>query len=265
MSDKHNPGKSRLVSLVIGFFILFVVTFSLGIIVGKGLVERATTYTEKQETTTSRAIAPQKTADTDFDESYVLQERVSEPDTEPREFTVDITSEAPEGLPVKENIKEDLVAEAPKPVDIPEENKTELEQGDSATQTQSNVKAEPAAGKPLTTPKPQNVTLEAAIEEIAKTDKRKRDDRVKLPPIDPGGSFTVQIGSFTDKKAADSVLKSMKRKGYPAYINIMTDSDKKKWYRVRIGTFENSETASEYGESLQILEPEVKIVFITRN
>ena len=68
-----------------------------------------------------------------------------------------------------------------------------------------------------------------------------------------------------DKKAAQSVLRSMKNKGYPAFISRMTATNKKKWYRVRIGTFESSLDASVYGENLKKLEPEVKMVFITQN
>jgi cell division protein FtsN len=57
----------------------------------------------------------------------------------------------------------------------------------------------------------------------------------------------------------------MENKGYPAFINTMTAKDKKKWYRVRVGTFNSLETAEKYGESLKVLEPEVKVVFITQN
>lgn len=261
MSNKNstsnkNPGKNRIVSLVIGFFVLFVVTFSLGIIVGKGLSERSITFPENIETTPPRARVPEKPIDAEFEQSIALEERIGE---------TDVKTEAPEGLQVEEDIEVDSTIEIAEPIQTPQDPIAESGQNEIVTKTQNTVKPDPASEKPAATPKPEKVTREKAIEEIAKTDKNKKRDRVKLPPIDPDGSYTVQIGSFTDKKAADSVLKSMKNRGYPAYINTMTDSDNKKWYRVRIGTFENSQTASDYGENLKILEPEVKIVFITQN
>jgi len=270
LSDKNsyrnnNPGKNRIVSLVIGFFILFVVTFSLGIIVGKGLTKRSATFTENKETIPPRVRVLEKPIDTEQEEVLMLDEKITEPDVEPEEPPKEISTEAPEDLQVKENIQEESAIEVPKPLETPQVQKADSEQKESLAKTPSTVKPEPVVKKPATTPKPEKMSRETAIEEIAKTDKNKREGRAKLPPIDPEGSYTVQIGSFTDKKAADSVLKSMKNKGYPAYVSTMTASDKKKWYRVRIGTFESSQSASDYGENLKVLEPEVKIVFITQN
>lgn len=270
MSDKNsynnkNPGKNRIVSLVIGFLILFVATFSLGIIVGKGLSERGISVTENTDTVSSRARIPEKTVETKYDEAPVLNERVSESDAEPKEFPEKISTEAPDDLQVKESKKEEPAIEISGSIKTQPDKKAESDREEGLTKIKSTVKPKPVSEKPLATREPKKKTRKAAIEEIAKTDQNKTESRVKLPPIDPNGSYTVQIGSYMDKKAADSVLNSMKNKGYPAYISTMTASDKKKWYRVRIGAFESSHTASDYGENLKILEPEVKIVFITQN
>ena len=265
MSDKNNPEKSRIVSLVIGFLILFVVTFSLGIIVGKGLTERSITFTEKIETVQPSVRAPDKTVETEYDEAVVIQERIDKPDSEPKATTKEISPEASDNVQVKENIKDDSSIEIPDPAKPPRAQKAESDRKEELTKAQSSVKSDPVPEKPLPTPEPQKKTTKAAIEELAKNDQNKKESRVKLPPIDPEGSYTVQIGSFTDKKAAGSVLKSMKNKGYPAYISTMRSSDNTKWYRVRIGTFGSSQAANDYGANLKILEPEVKIVFVTQN
>ncbi len=266
-SSNNNPAKNRIVSLVIGFLILFVVTFSLGVLVGKGLTERSLTFTEKVETVPSRDRVPEKTVESEYDEASVMEKRTSGSDTdiEAEESPIEISTRVPDEALVKENIKDGSSIEVPDPVETPKDQKADSDQRQSLTKTQSTVKSDPVREKLVATPEPQKKTTKAAIEEIAKTDQNNRESRVKLPPIDPNGSYTVQIGSFTDKKAAESVLRSMKNKGYPAYISTMTTSDAKKWYRVRIGTFESNERATDYGENLKILEPEVKIVFITQN
>lgn len=262
MSDKNNPEKSRIVSLVIGFLILFVVTFSLGIIVGKGLTERSITITENIETVPPRV--PEKTVETEYDEAAVLHERIDEPDAQPEGPPKEIITKAPVEAQVKD-IKDDPSIGVPDPVEPPPDQKAESAKKESVTKIHTALKSDPVREMPVATAEPQKKTTRETIEELAKTNQNKRESRVKLPPIDPEGSYTVQIGSFMDKKAADSVLNSMKNKGYPAYISTMRSSDNTKWYRVRIGTFESSQAANDYGDNLKILEPEVKIVFVTQN
>lgn len=249
MSDKMSSGKSRVVTLLIGFLILFVVTFSLGIIVGKGISERSFKLSESEEEAPSGPVYSEEPEFREFEEFQAIKEQPAETAPPSIETAEEIKKEEPSNLEVKVEVIEEQPPKAPS----------------APVPPSKEIAEKPAEPKPVPTPEPKKEIKRAAIEETPKTDQNKREGRVKLPPIDPDGDYTVQIGSFTDKKAADSVLKSMKRKGYPAFINSMTDSSSKKWYRVRIGTFGSSGVATEYGESLKVLEPEVKIVFITQN
>ena len=250
MSNINSSDKNRIVPLLIGFLILFVVTFSLGIIVGKGISERSFKAAQEDVDTQSGPIYSEEPAFKESEEYQALKEELPAPSEAPQE----ITKDEPPQISVNEEIIEETQVIAPPPPKPEPEKVAEVP-----------IEPQPAQKKPEPTPQPPKQVRKAEIEETPKTDQNKREGRPKLPPIDPKGTYTVQIGSFTDKKAAESVLGSMKRKGYPAFINSMTDSDKKRWYRVRIGTFASSQIANEYGENLKILEPQVKLVFITRN
>lgn len=254
MSNKKNSDKSRVVTLLIGFLILFVVTFSLGIIVGKGISDRS--FKSAQEEVQSGPVFSEEPKIREMEEFQALTQEPPEPSPSPDEPALESAKDEPQEPSVIEEVVEEIEVQVEAP-STPEPETVEI--------AQVPATPEPVKIKSTPVPSPPEKIRKAAIEEISKTDQNKREGRPKLPPIDPKGRYTVQIGSFTDQKAAQSVLNSMKRKGYPAFINSMTDSDKKRWFRVRIGTFASSQTANEYGESLKVLEPEVKLVFITQN
>jgi cell division septation protein DedD len=58
--------------------------------------------------------------------------------------------------------------------------------------------------------------------------------------------YSIQVGSYNDKKEADSKLATWRNKGYPAYMMIADIPNKGRWYRVRIGAFPNRVEAEEY-------------------
>ena len=177
-----------------------------------------------------------------------------------------IRVEEPVAAAVDESIKERPGSDVSKPVEPPAEQAARKRDEVRELSRAAPVTAPPPAAESKIETKTKDKAAErASIEEKIETDRKKRAGRVKLPPVDPDGKYTVQIGSFIDEKTAQSVLRSMENKGYPAFINTMTAKDKKKWYRVRIGTFNSLETAEKYGESLKVLEPQVKVVFITQN
>lgn len=261
MSDKYSSNTSRIIPLVFGFLVLFVVTFSLGVIVGKGLSDRKYKAAELEKNKTEENILSDNKNSLD-EELIALKDETPVPTPEPQ-----IQNQPGESdLAVNEEVEEDVLVEAtPVPEPVPEKTPEPTIKPTPAATPVPTIKPTPKPTKVPATPEPEQDSREAAIEEIAKNKDTSTRRRVKLPPIDPHGTYTVQIGSFTDKKAADSVLRSMKSKGYPAFINTKTDSNNKKWYRVRIGTFNQIESATEYGDNLKILEPQVKIVFITKN
>ena len=267
MSDNTNPGQTRIISLFIAFLILFVVLFSLGVIVGKGLSERDMIIAEKIETVSPPVEAPGITIKTGHEELVVIEERSTTPDVRLEESPQLIRSEGPMEGTGDELIKEQSGNGVSKPIELPVDQ-TVRNYNDEVQKLSNNEAAltsDPVKGNKIHVKTQGKAAERASGEEKIKTDQNKRAYKVKLPPIDPHGNYTVQIGSFIDQKTAESALRSMKNKGYPAFISTMSSLDKKKWYRVRVGTFDSVEIAEDYGENLKILEPEVKMVFITQN
>jgi cell division septation protein DedD len=56
--------------------------------------------------------------------------------------------------------------------------------------------------------------------------------------------YSIQVGSFTDAKAARALQTDLRERGYPAAIFIAMDSDHKEWQAVRIGGFPTLSRAS---------------------
>ncbi|MCK5421981.1 MAG: SPOR domain-containing protein, partial [Deltaproteobacteria bacterium] len=71
--------------------------------------------------------------------------------------------------------------------------------------------------------------------------------------------YTINVGSFQDKKRAQNLTKKLLEKGYPA---LMFPSMKNKWYRVKIGAFSSFKDARKYAATLN--EKENLITFITK-
>lgn len=59
-------------------------------------------------------------------------------------------------------------------------------------------------------------------------------------------AFAVQVGSYQDLKEASYWVEEWKVRGYPAYMMIADIPDKGRWYRVRIGGFQNRPEADIY-------------------
>jgi cell division protein FtsN len=66
--------------------------------------------------------------------------------------------------------------------------------------------------------------------------------------------FTVQIGSYPDKDMAEEEMKSMKKRGYAAFITASELPDKGTWYRVRLGSFANKDSAEKLARELRAKE-----------
>lgn len=240
MSDSPSGSKARVLGLFFAFTVLFIVVFSLGVFVGKQYGREELRVTKRFEEPVP-TIAP----------------------TPPEE--------------IKEDLKiEDVIADIEAESDEPDQ-KDETAAGslpDASAEPEAKtaeVKPEqPVETAPPATPVPRE-TLAKITEEIerelkkASTPQESVPAKATLPPVDPQGLYTVQIGSFQDRGQANKLASSLKSRGYPVFIKSMITSDNTNWYRVRVGTFSDLETATAYGESLKILEPEVNLVFITVN
>ncbi len=75
--------------------------------------------------------------------------------------------------------------------------------------------------------------------------------RVKSPA---NGRYSVQIGSYPTLQEAEKTVESWKSKGYPAYVMVADIPDRGRWYRVRMGGFENRNDATRYLREIQSQE-----------
>ncbi len=242
MSDNSSPGKARILVLFFAFTVLFIVVFSLGVIVGKGLNKEGIRLTKKFDEPVRPTLKP---AAEDSDEDAEKDSNAEpvpepEPETEMVEQERD-TGSLPEALPEPEREK---IETKPEPVPV----KTPAPVTEDRDERLAKITRE----------------IEREIKS-AQAERKGPEKNVTLPPVSPDGLYTVQIGSFQDQNQANKLAHSLQSKGYPVFIKSMTTPDKKNWYRVRVGTFSNVETATAYGEGLKVLEPEVKLVFITAN
>jgi len=240
MSRNGSPSDGRILSLLFAFTVLFILVFGFGVFVGKRLGQQELRITKRFDKAAPAPSTPP------LGES-----------SEPGGGEVTATSE-PE---MREQSME-------KPSSTPSPAPHEMSGADTGTDV---VKVAP----PEKTSTPKQSALDKRIAEIteqirrekeAAESKQKQTAEIKtLPPVDPNGLYTVQIGSFQDQKQANSLAGSLRAKGYPVFVKSMTAPDNNKWYRVRVGTFSDIEKAKSYGEVLKRLEPSVKLVFITVN
>lgn len=66
--------------------------------------------------------------------------------------------------------------------------------------------------------------------------------------------YTIQVGSYPEKAIADEEARNMKKKGYAAFVVATDLADKGKWFRVRIGSFSNKQSAEKLAKELRSKE-----------
>lgn len=71
--------------------------------------------------------------------------------------------------------------------------------------------------------------------------------------------FAVQVGSFLDRSASESVATELQKKGEYAYVVETTSQDGKKFYRVRVGKFQQFNEAQKLETKLAQLGYPTKI------
>lgn len=74
--------------------------------------------------------------------------------------------------------------------------------------------------------------------------------------------YSVQVGSYPTMQEATSTVEKWKGRGYPAYMMIADIPDRGRWYRVRMGGFENRSDASHYMKELKSRENVEAIVVL---
>jgi cell division septation protein DedD len=249
MSGTSSAGSARVLALFIVFVVIFILVFGLGVFVGKESGKKEIRIAKKFEEPVSPA--PEIPVEEDTGE---MSEDITV-ETEP-------TSGAGEEKTEEDVPAEEATAESP-PTDAPPAAEPEKPAEEASP---APVKTEAPAAERVSEEQLAEITRE--IERKVKSERKEMKSpakKITLPPVSPGGSYTVQIGSFQSQEEANKLASSMQSRGYPVFVKSMTTPNNKNWYRVRIGTFKDPESAKKYGEGLKALEPDVKMVFITVN
>ncbi|MCZ6790855.1 MAG: SPOR domain-containing protein [Candidatus Dadabacteria bacterium] len=249
MSNNSGTNNSKIISLFITFAVLFIVVFSLGVIIGKGL---GGSDTQTIERSYDEDVSSEKFSEPELvgEGSIVQDSNLTE--IESKELVVDEETEiGTDDVPKQstadqaEVVKTDDNADTKTPSEKPQSNELSKE-----SDSQSNEETEP---------------LKVSIEKSPLENQSSTPAKSAMPKIDPSGRYTVQIGAFQDQSQANRLLNSMKSKGYPAFIKQMESPDNKRWYRVRVGTFSTRDDALSYGDKIKEKESRIKSVFITVN
>jgi DedD protein len=95
---------------------------------------------------------------------------------------------------------------------------------------------------------------------IVKKPSPKEEPATTQPPLTAEGKYTVQVSSFTEREKATELVARLIKKKYPAYIT-STQISQTTWYRVRIGRFASREEAEKF--ALTLKEKEKLNTFVT--
>jgi len=228
MSESKSATNRQILFLFLGFLILFILVFALGVIVGKGLGDIDIKVAENLPKEEVPRVEITK------NDGYVK----SSNDISQQELQ-DILNEVK--TTDSQKTEEPLIEESIKIETFTDEKKIAM-----YAETEVNLKIE----KP-------NIVKEEKKSFISKN--------TPLPPIVLDGQYTIQIGSFKNEADAKRLQNKLKSKGYPAFLKQVTIGQDT-WFRLRIGTFENKYQAKIYGDILLIKEPElIKSVYATLN
>lgn len=85
----------------------------------------------------------------------------------------------------------------------------------------------------------------AANKKLSSPSKKSKAKRVASSRT---SGYTINVGSFRDKKRAQVLTKKLHHKGYPVLIS---PSKKNNWYRVKVGAFSTAKEAREYAIILE--------------
>ena len=248
MSDlSKDPGNKQIIYFFLGFLIFFAFSFSLGVIVGKQIGKSRDSSLDdvSKKFDTETGTGGDITEDGQ-ETSFIEQTETTNGNrigTQDRQFPNEKGSVAASKI---EDMKMD-------------------ESTRQSTQSSSNeIDDKAVAAHAVDNGAAPSDTKDQKISDSGETEKRRNVLRA-LPPIDPEGKYTVQVGSFQEEKAALQYLNSLKLKRYPASVKRVLIPGYGASYRVRIGSFGTRDKANLYGENLKRLEPNIKSVYITTN
>jgi len=76
----------------------------------------------------------------------------------------------------------------------------------------------------------------------------------KEPPSSSKVRYTIQVGSYPERAMAEDAMKTMKKRGYAAFVVATAIPEKGTWYRVRVGSFANKQSAEKLSKELKSKE-----------
>lgn len=116
-----------------------------------------------------------------------------------------------------------------------------------ATELPSEAKLEEVKEKPVTpTEKPKGTISK----ELASHQKIRESTQKKVSAGEKGNFYYIQVGAFQDRKVAFSFAQKFKKRGYSPLVLNPLPSDKKPFYRVRLGVFKTREEADALKQKL---------------
>jgi cell division septation protein DedD len=82
-----------------------------------------------------------------------------------------------------------------------------------------------------------------AAPEPEKSESLLREDKSSKRPLSGVAPFSIQVGSFANKRQAEDLTQRLRGKGYPAYITSEIISEMGRMYQVRIGHYRTLDEA----------------------
>ena len=134
--------------------------------------------------------------------------------------------------------------------------KKEFEFHKELTSSEDLIKAEAQARAPI-----ENKTKPAIKAKEKKTVQKTPSPEKKKAVAAASGEYALQVASLKDVKYADTLVKRLNSKGYPAYHVSADLLDKGIWYRVRIGPLK---TKTQAFNMLKTVKKEYKTAIVIK-
>jgi cell division protein FtsN len=153
--------------------------------------------------------------------------------------------------PASETVKRIMPSVAPEgePSDIEKEISSHAQNSSGPAGTAAS-QARPGSGRPADKvgSKPSAIPAKVQPAPTARKSVSSAKPASKTPskavaPAPIKGQYYIQLAAFDDKKSADSFAAEIKAGGFPALVLSPLPTDKKPWYRVRVGGYATKEDA----------------------
>lgn len=243
--------KRQAIILLVLVLAVSLVSFTLGVMIGRRGADRELAYQQAQA---EKVLLAEASESSPLPESSAAN-------------TVDVRAPEVAGTPVPEEISED-----PK-LSFYEDISKEAAPLGSGINVAPPVEKEVAEKPPIPLPEQPIVKKEAAAEVSAKTAPQPVQEPAPvvkdvakanggLPAAVAGGSHAVQVGSFNAAKDARALQQKLVKDKYPAFVVDADLGAKGHWFRVRVGPYADVAQAK---QAQKVLEEKEKIKgFVSR-